>query len=84
MSRAKGRAASGFSPKLQVLANSLSLESLDIRSGKLDMSRAKGRAASGFRPKMQICANSSSLESLHISSGQSGQESCQGSRRIRI
>ena len=34
MSRAKGRAATGFSPKLQILANSLSLESLDIRSGK--------------------------------------------------
>ena len=34
MSRAKGRAASGFSPKLQILANSVSLESLDISSGK--------------------------------------------------
>ena len=34
MSRAKGRAASGFSPKLQILANNLSVESLVIRSGK--------------------------------------------------
>ena len=34
MNRPMGRAASGFSPKLQILADSLSLESLDIRSGK--------------------------------------------------
>ena len=34
MSRAKGRAATGFRPKMQSRAESLSLESLDIRSGK--------------------------------------------------
>ena len=84
MSRAKGHAASGFSPKLQILAKSSSRESLDIRSGKSDMSRAKGRAASGFSPKLEILANSLSLESLYLRSGKSGHESRQGSRRIRI
>ena len=34
MNRAKRRAASRFSPKLQIRAKSLSLESLVIRSGK--------------------------------------------------
>ena len=34
MSRAKGRAASGIRHKLHSRAESLSLESLDIRSGK--------------------------------------------------
>ena len=34
MIRAKGRAATGFRPKVQSRAESLSLESLDIRSGK--------------------------------------------------
>ena len=33
MNRPTGRVAPGFSPKLQILANSLSLESVDIRSG---------------------------------------------------
>ena len=62
MSRAKGRAASAFRPKLHSRAESLSLESLD-------MSRHKGRAASGFRPKLHSRAESLSLESLDIRSG---------------
>ena len=84
MSRSKVRAASGFSPKLQILANSVSLESLDISSGKSGHESRQGRAASGFSPKLQIRAKSSSRESLDIRSGKSGHESRQGSRRIRI
>ena len=48
------------------------------------MSRAKGRAASGFRLKLHSRAECLSLESLDIRSGKSGDESRQGSRRIRI
>ena len=71
----EGRAASGFRPKFQSRAESLSLESLDTRFGSLDVSRAKGRAASGFRPKLHSRADSLSLESLDIRSGKPGQES---------
>ena len=48
------------------------------------MSRANGRTTSGFRPKLHSRAESFSLENLGIKSGKSGQESLQGSRRIRI
>ena len=80
MTRANGRAASGFGPKLKIRAKSLSLKSLE----SLDKSRAKGRAASGFRLKLHNRAEIFSLESLDIRSEKSGQESRQGSCRIQL
>ena len=76
--RAKGRAASGFRPKLQSRAESFKPESLVIRSEKSGQKSAKGRAASRFRPKLQICAECSSRESLDIRSEKCGNESRQG------
>ena len=69
MSRAKGRAASGFRPKLQNCAECSSRESLDIRSGKCGNESRQGRAASGFGPKLHIRAKSLSVESHVIKSG---------------
>ena len=48
------------------------------------MSRTMDGSASGFRSKLHSRAESFSLENLGIRSGKSGQESLQGSRRIRI
>ena len=70
-------------PKLQSRAESLILESLVRRSECLHMSRAKGGAASGFRSKLHSLSESFSLETLDIRSAKSGQESLQGSCRIR-
>ena len=80
MGRAKGRAASGFRPKLHSRAESLSLECLEMSRavGRVSLylpklsreslvkSRAKGRAASGFRPKLHSRTESLNLESLDI------------------
>ena len=67
MSRARSRATSGFRPKLHSRAESLSLESLDIRSGKSGHESRQGHAASGFRPKLHSRAESLSLQSLDMS-----------------
>ena len=80
MTRANGRAASGFGPKLKIRAKSLSLKSLE----SLDKSRAKGCAASGFKTKLHSSAKCMSPESLDLRSEMSGNESRQGSRRILI
>ena len=84
MSRTKGRAASGFRPKLHSRAESLSLESLDIKSGKSGQESRQGSRRLRFRPKLRSRAESLSLECLDIKSENSGHESHQGSRRIRI
>ena len=84
MNRVKGRAASGFRPKLQIRAESLSLECLDKKSGMSGKNRAKGRAASRFKPKMHNRDENLNVESLDIRSGKSGLESRQWSRRTRI
>ena len=51
MIRTMGSTASGFRPRLDNRAESLSLESLQIRCGNSEHESRLGRPASGFRPK---------------------------------
>ena len=71
MIRTMGSTASGFRPRLDNRAESLSLESLEIRCGNSEHESRLGRPASGFRPKFHNRGQCLSLESPNILPGKS-------------